>query len=33
MKTEISKVEMPEADPVYGVDGPLVQIWKAARTA
>ncbi|KAH7085196.1 hypothetical protein BKA63DRAFT_13130 [Paraphoma chrysanthemicola] len=31
LKKEIANVEMPEADPVYGIDGPLVRIWKAAR--
>jgi uncharacterized protein YjlB len=28
LKREISEVGMPEQDPVYGADGPLVRIWK-----
>jgi uncharacterized protein YjlB len=28
LKNEIRGVEVPEEDPVYGVDGPLVRIWR-----
>ncbi|OAK96063.1 hypothetical protein IQ06DRAFT_297547 [Phaeosphaeriaceae sp. SRC1lsM3a] len=31
LKTEIARVEIPQADPVYGIGGPLVRIWKTAR--
>jgi uncharacterized protein YjlB len=31
LKREISEVGMPEQDPVYGVDGPLVRIWKEVK--
>jgi uncharacterized protein YjlB len=30
LKDEIAHVAMPDEDPVYGTDGPLVRIWKAA---
>lgn len=30
LRAEIRKVEIPEHDPVYGLDGPLVKIWKQA---
>jgi uncharacterized protein YjlB len=30
LRNEIANVGMPEMDPVYGVDGPLVKIWKDA---
>jgi uncharacterized protein YjlB len=30
LEKEIAGVEMPNEDPVYGVDGPLVRIWRAA---
>ncbi|KAF2035321.1 hypothetical protein EK21DRAFT_106862 [Setomelanomma holmii] len=33
LKQEIAKVQMPEADPVHGIDGPLMRIWTAARDA
>lgn len=28
LKKEIRAVGVPEQDPVYGVDGPLVRIWR-----
>jgi uncharacterized protein YjlB len=28
----IARVPMPEMDPVYGVDGPLVRLWKTENT-
>jgi uncharacterized protein YjlB len=31
LNSEIARVGIPEADPVYGIDGPLIRIWKAAR--
>jgi uncharacterized protein YjlB len=33
LENEIARVEIPEADPVYGTGGPLVRIWKTAREA
>jgi uncharacterized protein YjlB len=30
LKSEIARVGIPAKDPVYGADGPLVRIWKAA---
>ena len=33
LREEIAHVAIPESDPVYGVEGPLVRIWKAARRA
>lgn len=33
LESEIARVEIPEADPVYGIGGPLVRIWKTARQA
>lgn len=32
LETEIRAVDIPEHDPVYGQDGPLVAIWKHARS-
>ncbi|PSN60161.1 hypothetical protein BS50DRAFT_210709 [Corynespora cassiicola Philippines] len=31
LEEEISKVGLPDSDPVYGLDGPLPQIWKSVR--
>jgi len=31
LKKEIANVDIPGEDPVYGLDGPLVRIWKAAQ--
>jgi uncharacterized protein YjlB len=31
LKKEIGEVNMPEQDPVYGENGPLVRIWKGGR--
>lgn len=28
---EVASVPIPPNDPVYGLDGPLVQIWRASR--
>jgi uncharacterized protein YjlB len=28
---KIAALPMPDNDPIYGVDGPLRQIWKSAR--
>ncbi|KAH8730025.1 hypothetical protein GQ44DRAFT_473261 [Phaeosphaeriaceae sp. PMI808] len=33
LKNEIAHVAMPDADPVYGADGPLVRIWRTAGKA
>jgi uncharacterized protein YjlB len=31
LKKEVESVDIPERDPVFGVGGPLVKIWKGAR--
>jgi uncharacterized protein YjlB len=30
LRKEIAEVGIPDSDPVYGVNGPLVKIWKTA---
>lgn len=30
LREEIERVDIPGHDPVYGLDGPLVNIWKQA---
>jgi uncharacterized protein YjlB len=31
LEREISEVKIPEMDPVYGVEGALVRIWKGVQ--
>lgn len=31
--TRIARVALPRRDPVYGIDGPLVRLWRAAASA
>jgi uncharacterized protein YjlB len=33
LRKESRAVGMPEADPVFGVAGPLMQLWKVDKTA
>jgi uncharacterized protein YjlB len=33
LRKESAAVSMPEADPVFGVGGPLMQLWKVEEKA